>query len=169
MKPIFISISAKLDSLSLLRHRKEVINKLGLKHKGFGNYYDRKGQHYRFEKDTAKLVDQGKKEGQLKKDTIKEAASFLKTIKSSGVTPKGKQMGLDAAMFGFQHKGYEPTKRVHSFSGSSFQGKNLLGKAKKDGQKIIKHTDGKYYLLNDRNKPYASVEFKGGESHVSFV
>lgn len=171
MKNLFISISKQVPSipLELKTQRQAVINKLGLKHKGFGNYYDEKGNHFRFEKGSAKLVDQGKREGFLKKETVKQAHSFLQSVKSNNATAKGKQFGMDAALMGMKHTGFEPNKRIHSFSGTGVQGKALLGKAKKDGQKIHKHTDGRYYLMNDRGRPYASIEFKGKESNVRFV
>ena len=155
--------------LDLKVQRRLVVQKMGLTHKGFGNYYDQNGQHFRFEKGTAKIIDQGKKHGRLKQETVKNASSFLKSVRENQATPKGKQFGLDAALLGMNHTGYETGKRIHSFSGTGAQGKSLLGKAKKDGQKIHKHTDGRYYLMNDRGRPYASIEFKGKDAHVKFV
>jgi hypothetical protein len=169
MNKIFIAIGkANPIKADVKSKRAEIIKKNGLTHNGFGRYLDSAGNVFKFETGTAKLIDTGKKHKRLSKDTVKSAHSFLQSIKANLCTPKGKALGLDAALLGFTHTGFEGN-HVHGFSGKASQGKSLLGKLKKDGHKIIKHTDGKFYVMKENGKPFASIAFNGKESKLKLV
>jgi hypothetical protein len=173
MKKVFISISSSKASAKLSPEvkakRKEIIEKLGLKHSSFGNYYDENGEHYKFEKNTAKLIDQGKKRGYLKRETVKSAAAFLKEIKASPSTTKGRELGLNAALLGMSYNGRKDGGKEHSFNGSSAQAIRLIGKAKREGVEVKKHTDGSYVMYKENGKPFAQIKLNKKDASVRFV